>query len=62
MAEAGKDLLGEIRAARDGLIEARKQPCSCSGFIFQYEGGCQCGYRERIVEARAKLDAIIAKL
>jgi hypothetical protein len=37
------------------LEEAEKARCNCSGFVLQYEGGCQCGYKKRIENAQNEI-------
>lgn len=47
-------LLTELKVARERLTDARKMICTCSGFVIQYEGGCQCA-RSRAIES-AEID------
>ncbi len=42
------DLLCAIRDARDALYKAINKKCTCSGFVLQYEGGCQCERGKKI--------------
>lgn len=37
------DLLYAIKEARAKMLKPTKKPCTCSGFVLQYEGSCQCG-------------------
>lgn len=54
-------LLDGIRTARNNLRKAEAMKCTCSGFVLQYEGGCQCEQRLAIIKAqRALNDAINA--
>jgi len=42
------DLLYAIRDARDALFDASNEKCTCSSFVLQYEGGCQCERGKKI--------------
>lgn len=53
-----------VRSFYRGLREAESKACTCSGFILQYEGSCQCE-RGRAVSAamqalQASLEALAA--
>lgn len=48
------DKLDSIKSARDVLIRAKEDyTCTCSGFILQYEGSCQCDAGDSIKAAEA---------
>ena len=34
--------ISEIIRMRSLLNDAEEEKCMCSGFVIQYEGGCQC--------------------
>ncbi len=39
-----------LRGLRYSLRQAEKQECTCSSFVLQYEGGCQCD-RGRLINS-----------
>lgn len=43
-------------AERDVVRASR---CTCSGFVLQYEGGCQCGRKKRIDKLTAKIEKLL---
>ncbi len=57
-----KKLVVVLRKARDALSLAKQIKCTCSGFVLQYEGGCQCKAGRAVYTAREYLDNLIKKL
>lgn len=53
---------GSVRDARNALRDARKERCTCSGFVIQYEGSCQCGRGKAVSAAESKLTQAIDAL
>ena len=56
------DKLDSIKSARDAIYKAREVKCVCSGFILQYEGGCQCEAGDGVKEAEDAFWVIIRGL
>jgi len=53
--------LGRIIEARDELRRIRRDmKCTCSGFVLQYERGCQCIAGKKLAVAQHELDEAIA--
>jgi hypothetical protein len=48
--------------ARDSLRKAKDMKCRCTGFILQYEGGCQCERGKQIKIEKAKIDLLLSFL
>jgi len=58
-----KEIIMEVTSARDALRKAEaNSKCTCSGFILQYEGSCQCDAGDRITEARNVFWSVIDNL
>jgi len=59
----GDDRINRLRAADQALREAEAVPCTCSGFVLQYEG-CGCARskarKAAAAEHRAALAAVLA--
>lgn len=56
-----EETVAAIIKARDEVYQSRLEICTCSGFVIQREG-CQCGRRARVLEAEARLKALIDNL
>ncbi len=62
LGSACSDLLNAIRVAKDKVRVAKKERCSCSGFVLQYEGSCQCGVGSRIRAAQTELNNLVERI
>jgi len=55
-------ILFKIKEAKYKIQKAREELCTCSSFVLQYEGGCQCRRGELIKEAYTELQKLIDKI
>jgi len=55
-------ILSEIKNAKDKIQKAREELCTCSSFVLQYEGGCQCRRGVLIKKAYTELQKLIGKI
>lgn len=49
----------QIILAKEEIERAKAIKCTCSSFVYQYEGGCQCERGRQLLKAEAKLNNII---
>jgi hypothetical protein len=49
------ELHHKIKKAHADLDAARELPCTCTGFVLQYEGSCQCDRGRMVANAEATL-------
>ena len=54
--------LKQLKDAYLNSLEAKKWPCTCSGFVLQYEGKCRCPRGRAIEKAKSALLATCQKI
>jgi len=60
--ETSYNTITKIKEARDNLKNAKPVKCTCTGFVLQYYGSCQCYSERPVTNARNILMKIINSL
>jgi hypothetical protein len=49
----------KVRKAKKALTRAEAEHCTCTGFVLQYEGSCQCKRGKEIAACEERLQHLM---